>query len=68
MSVIMTFMFEPAKLQMNWASASGTSILFKDGVGVLDLVASVIAIKNLRTARSRAYDHKIGQNLRLSVG
>ena len=25
MSLIMTFMFEPAKLQMNWASASGTS-------------------------------------------
>jgi hypothetical protein len=23
MSVIITFMFEPAKLQMNWASASG---------------------------------------------
>jgi len=51
MSVIMTFMFEPAKLQMNWARASGTSILLKDGVGVLDLVASVIGIKNLRTAR-----------------
>jgi hypothetical protein len=27
MSVIMTFMFEPAKLQMNCASASGTRIL-----------------------------------------
>ncbi len=26
MSVIITFMFEPAKLQMNCASASGTSI------------------------------------------
>ena len=25
MSLIITFMFEPAKLQMNWASASGTS-------------------------------------------
>ena len=24
MSVIITFMFEPAKLQMNWASASGS--------------------------------------------
>jgi hypothetical protein len=23
--VIITFMFEPAKLQMNWASASGAS-------------------------------------------
>jgi hypothetical protein len=27
MSLIITFMFEPAKLQMNCASASGTSIL-----------------------------------------
>ena len=27
MSVIITFMFEPAKLQMNWASARGTSSL-----------------------------------------
>ena len=27
MSLIITFMFEPAKLQMNWASASGTSTL-----------------------------------------
>ena len=26
MSLIMTFMLEPAKLQMNWASASGTRI------------------------------------------
>ena len=25
MSLIITFMFEPAKLHMNWASASGTS-------------------------------------------
>ena len=68
MSVIMTFMFEPAKLQMNWARASGTSILLKDGVGVFDLVASVIGIKNLRTARSGAFDHKIGQKLSLHVG
>ena len=30
MSVIITFMFEPAKLQMNCASASGTSIFRKD--------------------------------------
>jgi hypothetical protein len=27
MSLIMTFMFEPAKLQMNWARASGISTL-----------------------------------------
>ena len=30
MSLIMTFMFEPAKLQMNWARANGTSIFRSD--------------------------------------
>jgi hypothetical protein len=32
MSLIMTFMVEPAKLQMNWDSASGISILRSDPV------------------------------------
>jgi hypothetical protein len=31
MSVIITFMFEPAKLQMNWARASGTSMRRRSG-------------------------------------
>src|ERR1700733_7932397 len=31
MSLIMTFMFEPAKLQMNWARARGSSIRRSDG-------------------------------------
>jgi len=30
MSLIITFMFEPAKLQMNWARASGTIVLRSD--------------------------------------
>jgi hypothetical protein len=30
MSVIITFMFEPAKLQMNWASASGARNLRRE--------------------------------------
>ena len=30
-SVIITFMFEPAKLQMNWAKASGINILRNAG-------------------------------------
>ena len=34
MSVIMTFMFEPAKLQMNCASASGTRI-FRNAPGAV---------------------------------
>ncbi len=42
MSVIMTFMFEPAKLQMNWAKASGTSILRKAGAEVCELAVEVI--------------------------
>ena len=42
MSVIMTFMFEPAKLQMNWAKASGTSILRKAGVEVCELAVEVM--------------------------
>jgi hypothetical protein len=45
MSVIMTFMFEPAKLQMNWAKASGTSIARRDGVEAFDLVVSAMALK-----------------------
>ncbi len=32
MSLIITFMLEPAKLQMNWASASGTST-WRGGLG-----------------------------------
>ena len=41
MSVIITFMFEPAKLQMNCASASGTSTLRRSAGERLPLVASV---------------------------
>jgi hypothetical protein len=33
MSLIITFMFEPAKLQMNWASASGRISLREDTTG-----------------------------------
>jgi hypothetical protein len=40
MSVIMTFMFEPAKLQMNCASASGTRILRNAPEGRPTLTAS----------------------------
>ena len=31
MSLIMTFMLEPAKLQMNWARASGSNMRRSDG-------------------------------------
>jgi hypothetical protein len=44
MSVIMTFMFEPAKLQMNWAKASGASIFRSDalvGCPVLTMLSTV---------------------------
>ena len=36
MSLIITFMFEPAKLQMNWASASGARNLRADEATVAD--------------------------------
>jgi hypothetical protein len=42
MSLIMTFMFEPAKLQMNWARASGISILRSDVAGACRLAALVM--------------------------
>ena len=43
MSVIITFMFEPAKLQMNCASASGKRILRKAPRVLPTLTVSVIA-------------------------
>ena len=41
MSLIMTFMFEPAKLQMNWARASGSSIL-RSPLAVTGTAATVV--------------------------
>src|SRR4051812_3765356 len=40
MSLIITFMFEPAKLQMNWARASGTSTLRRAAEGRVDVSAT----------------------------
>src|SRR6516162_6674765 len=58
MSLIMTFMFEPAKLQMNCANASGTSIALTEGVGALAVAASVIGINcTLRCPRRRDDSH-----------
>ena len=42
MSLIMTFMFEPAKLQMNWARASGTSIGRSDLLGTGWLAVALV--------------------------
>jgi hypothetical protein len=36
MSLIITFMFEPAKLQMNWASASGARKLRRERAEPVD--------------------------------
>jgi hypothetical protein len=41
MSVIITFMFEPAKLQMNWASASGAINLRAEASGCPEATASL---------------------------
>jgi hypothetical protein len=42
MSLIITFMLEPAKLQMNWARARGTSILRGETAVPLTLRSSVM--------------------------
>jgi hypothetical protein len=36
MSLIITFMFEPAKLQMNWASANGAKNLRRSEAEIAD--------------------------------
>src|SRR6266566_6762416 len=43
MSVIITFMFEPAKLQMNWASARGRINLLGDITARPEIRASLAA-------------------------
>ena len=61
MSVIITFMFEPAKLQMNWASASGRINLREDirerfGIGA-PLAAAGLSVTRLHTSgSSRRHD------------
>jgi hypothetical protein len=42
MSLIITFMLEPAKLQMNWARARGTSILRGETAVLVTLRSSVM--------------------------
>ena len=44
MSVIITFMFEPAKLQMNCASASGRINLRADIPALAEVTAGLVAI------------------------
>ena len=48
MSVIITFMFEPAKLQMNWASASGRISLRGDTTGEAAMTASLATRSDAR--------------------
>ena len=59
MSLIMTFMFEPAKLQMNWAKASGTSIFFSDeaGTSAVPLVMSMRSSPSPSRVRAHGQDH-----------
>src|SRR4051794_3776008 len=52
MSVIITFMFEPAKLQMNCASASGTSTRRNEPAGRPAATRSVISRQLLRGGHS----------------
>jgi hypothetical protein len=43
--LIMTFMFDPAKLQMNWANANGTSIFRSDEAGTFTVAPSVMSMR-----------------------
>ena len=47
MSLIITFMFEPAKLQMNCARASGTSTLRRDSTGLPPTTPSAMSCRFL---------------------
>jgi hypothetical protein len=53
MSLIITFMFEPAKLQMNCASASGAKNLRRASAGLMDAALSVTS-PTLDLHRARA--------------
>jgi hypothetical protein len=55
MSVIITFMFEPAKLQMNWASASGRINLRADASGRSGARAGLTGTDSSLTWFSRSY-------------
>jgi hypothetical protein len=39
-------MFDPAKLQMNWAKASGTSIFFSDEAGTSAVAPLVMSMRS----------------------
>src|SRR4051794_7502298 len=77
MSLIITFMFEPAKLQMNWARASGMSTCRKapaDRLAVLESVTEHAPPKALAHERSEAAGahsgahHPLGVTLRWPSG
>src|SRR5688500_6726268 len=70
MSVIITFMFEPAKLQMNCASASGTSILRKAGdgrppaTGAVASATAELAVELAIEVHRRGDQRQVGEGLR----
>src|SRR5829696_962093 len=51
MSLIITFMFEPAKLQMNWARASGMSTLRNAGSDRPAMSATRVRAEHRRASR-----------------
>jgi hypothetical protein len=56
----MTFMFDPAKLQMNWAKASGTSIFRSDEAGTSRAAPLVMSMRSSSfpaSPRARGQDH-----------
>jgi hypothetical protein len=55
----MTFMFDPAKLQMNWAKASGTSIFRSDEAWTSTVAPLVMSMRSSLPPRARALAAKI---------
>src|SRR4029450_5538161 len=69
MSLIITFMFEPAKLQMNWASANGTSAR-RSSRGGRAVVCSAIRYhpQSWQRGRSPAASHRPPRMMRTTGG
>src|SRR5947207_2548834 len=71
MSVIITFMFDPAKLQMNCASASGRISLRADASGIpATLAGAELSLIAALPPRLRARERRVGvlDRRRLVVG
>src|ERR671911_2516886 len=60
MSLIITFMLEPAKLQMNWARARGTSILRGETAVLATLRLSAMWLPSARIGEDEGASRWVG--------